>query len=337
MKVTVIGGGNGAFAAVADFTEAGHEVRWWRRGGNAGLTAITLIDHAGSRTIGATATADIATAVAGADLVFLPVPATAQAEIATTLAPHLRPGQMVLAAPGTLAAPVMAAAHTQAGGTPGVIFAETGALPWITRKADAATSVITTRATLLTVAALPASALDQVAAALGALFPQARIDARDDVLDVALTNANPVLHTPLVLMNAGTIAAGGPFEPHGEGTQPPIRAVQDALDAERMAVRKALGFDTDPLPLAQFYAGNGWFYDNLGQDLPQAEPQPHEPIDLLQHRYVAEDIDIGLATLVGLARSANVPTPLAEGFLAQAAAITGRDPMAQSRHSFAAD
>ena len=60
MKVTVIGGGNGAFAAVADFTEAGHEVRWWRRGGNAGLTAITLIDHAGSRTIGATATADIA-------------------------------------------------------------------------------------------------------------------------------------------------------------------------------------------------------------------------------------------------------------------------------------
>lgn len=28
VKIAVLGGGNGSYAAVADMTEAGHEVRW---------------------------------------------------------------------------------------------------------------------------------------------------------------------------------------------------------------------------------------------------------------------------------------------------------------------
>ena len=31
MKIAVLGGGNGSYAAAADFSEAGHEVRFWRR------------------------------------------------------------------------------------------------------------------------------------------------------------------------------------------------------------------------------------------------------------------------------------------------------------------
>ena len=31
MKIAVLGGGNGSFAAAADFALAGHEVRLWRR------------------------------------------------------------------------------------------------------------------------------------------------------------------------------------------------------------------------------------------------------------------------------------------------------------------
>ncbi|MDH5579885.1 MAG: glycerol-3-phosphate dehydrogenase, partial [Betaproteobacteria bacterium] len=31
MRVAVLGGGNGAHAAIADLTERGHEVRHWRR------------------------------------------------------------------------------------------------------------------------------------------------------------------------------------------------------------------------------------------------------------------------------------------------------------------
>ena len=31
MNIAVLGGGNGSYAAAADFTLAGHEVRFWRR------------------------------------------------------------------------------------------------------------------------------------------------------------------------------------------------------------------------------------------------------------------------------------------------------------------
>ncbi|HZD19685.1 MAG TPA: glycerol-3-phosphate dehydrogenase, partial [Burkholderiales bacterium] len=35
MRIAVIGGGNGAYAAAADLTERGHEERLWRRNAQA--------------------------------------------------------------------------------------------------------------------------------------------------------------------------------------------------------------------------------------------------------------------------------------------------------------
>ncbi|MRX52292.1 glycerol-3-phosphate dehydrogenase [Paracoccus sp. S-4012] len=327
MLITIIGGGNGAFAAVADLTEASHEVRWWRRGGDHGLHAITVQDYAGTRQVPARATDDLGAALAGAQLILVPLPATAQEDVARALAPHLAAGQTVVAMPGSLGSVVMAkAARAARPQLPaGLRFAETGSLPWITRKAAEDTITITTRGTLMTLGTSDGEATDEVADLLREAFPGVTIDARRDALDAALTNGNPVLHTPLVLMNAGVIAAGGPFEPHGEGTQGPIRAVQDALDAERIAIRETLGYAAPHYPLADFYGPGVWFYDRLGQDLPQVAPQPHERIDFVSHRYVAEDIVIGLALLVSLAHDYGIEAPLARGFLAQASAILGRD------------
>lgn len=322
MKIVVIGGGNGSFAAVADLSEAGHDLRWWRRGGAGGIGAISVSDHAGTRQVTASATADLAAAMEGAELILVPLPATAQEDVARALAPHLVAGQVVLAMPGTFGSVAMARA---AGEPEGVIFAESATLPWIARKSAPDALTITTRATLIPVGAFPASGTAKTVALTRAAFPAARVAQTRDALDVALCNGNAVLHTPLVLMNAGQIEAGGPFEPHGEGTQPAIRAVQDALDAERMAIREALGYGAPHYPLADFYGPGAWFYDNLGRDLPQVPPEPHEPIDFATHRYVAEDIMIGLAFLVSLARDCGIEAPIAVGFLAQASAILGRD------------
>ena len=38
---------------------------------------------------------------------------------------------------------------------------------------------------------------------------------------------------------------------HKEGTQPAVRRVTDALDAERIAVREALGYGAPHFPLAE--------------------------------------------------------------------------------------
>ena len=70
MKIAVLGGGNGSFAAAGDFALAGHEVRLWRRNHD-GVDAhraqggtITVIDRSGRRDARlATVTSSIAEAI----------------------------------------------------------------------------------------------------------------------------------------------------------------------------------------------------------------------------------------------------------------------------------
>src|SRR5450755_3903757 len=137
MKIAVLGGGHGCYAAAADLAEAGHEVRLWRRDAAAlapvvDAGAIVLVDERGRREVPfAGATADLGAALAGAELVVVPSPATAQAEIARAMAPHLENGQVVFLPPGTFGSFVMARIVREQGARADVAWAETGTLPWL--------------------------------------------------------------------------------------------------------------------------------------------------------------------------------------------------------------
>ena len=84
MKIAVLGGGHGAYAAAADLAEQGHEVRLWRRDAQAlqplhEQGGIALKDSQGRRVVAlALATGDIGAAVRDAQLLVLPTPAIAQ-------------------------------------------------------------------------------------------------------------------------------------------------------------------------------------------------------------------------------------------------------------------
>jgi opine dehydrogenase len=102
MQIAVLGGGNGSFAAAGDLALAGHAVRLWRRdrgavdAHRAAGGAIIVEDFRGHHEAHPSLiTADIALAVHGASLILCPTPATAQADIAGALAPHLADGQVV--------------------------------------------------------------------------------------------------------------------------------------------------------------------------------------------------------------------------------------------------
>ena len=107
MKIAVLGGGHGAYAAAADLSEAGHAVRLWRRDAAAlkpllQTGSITLKDANGARDVPlALATANMAEALRGAELIVIPSPATAQQDIASAMAPHLVDGQVIFLPPGT--------------------------------------------------------------------------------------------------------------------------------------------------------------------------------------------------------------------------------------------
>src|SRR5206468_741470 len=103
------------------------------------------------------------------------------------------------------------------------------------------------RATNLPLGVFPASRTERTIARLAELFPSIRPCA--DALDAALTNAGPVIHPPLVLLNAGPID-GGRFDIHAAGATSSVRRLIDAVDAERVVTRKGWEYPAPHYELA---------------------------------------------------------------------------------------
>lgn len=328
MKIAVLGGGHGAYAAAADLSEQGHEVRLWRRD-TAALQpvldggAIKVTDIRGSRAIPiARPTAELGEAVRGAQLVLIPAPATAQEDIARSLAAHLESSQVVFLPPGTFGSYVMSEIVRAAGSRAEVTWAETGTLPYLARKQSADEVRITIRAARLPTGAYPATRSEHAFAVIRQAYPV--IEPCEDALSGALMNAGPIIHPPLILMNAAPLQHFERWDIHNEGTQPSVRAVTDRLDLERIAVREALGYKAPHFPLKDHYTSDRWMYGDAHKRLVDSGDW-REHIDLHMHRYMTEDTMLGLAFLASVARWAGVDAPLANGLLAVAGAILGRD------------
>jgi opine dehydrogenase len=331
MRIAVLGGGNGSYAAAADLAEQGHEVRFWRR--DAGefapvlaTGAITLEDFRGSRVVPlALVTTDLAVALDGAELVVAPIPAVGQLGLAETLAPHLVDGQVVFLPPGTFGSYVMPRRMAELGSTARVGFAEAGTLPYLARKHGPGTIAITTRATRLPSGAFPYADAEHIFAVLGQAYPA--VERLTDALDGALMNAGPIIHPPLIILNAGPIQHFEHWDIHNEGTQPMIRAVTDALDAERIAVREALGYGAPHFPLKNHYDDDAeeWMYGNAAHERLTDSGDWRETLDLAQHRYMREDVAMGLAFLASVGDWVGVATPVATGLVAIASAMVGED------------
>ncbi|HYP83789.1 NAD/NADP-dependent octopine/nopaline dehydrogenase family protein [Variovorax sp.] len=329
MKIAILGGGHGCYAAAADLSEAGHEVRLWRRDATAlaavrqAGSTIRLKDAEGERDVRiAMASGDIGEAMRGAELIVIPSPAIAQADIARAMAPHLADGQVVFLPPGTFGSYVMARIARDAGSRADVAWAETGTLPYLARKHGEREVNVTIRAIHLPTGVYPARKEMEAIERIRMAYPA--VHGCGDALSGALMNAGPVIHPPLMVMNAAPLQHFERWDIHNEGTQPAVRAVTDRLDAERVAVREALGHAGPHYPLADHYNNDKWMYGDAHKKLVKSGDW-REHIDLHGHRYITEDTELGLAFLASAARYAGVDAPVAHGLLAIVGGFLGRD------------
>ena len=328
MRIAILGGGHGCYAAAADLAEAGHHVRLWRRDAQAlrpviDTGSITLKDHDGARDVPlALATADIGAALRDVEVIVIPSPAIAQADIARAMAPHLVDGQVVFLPPGTFGSFVMARIAREAGSRADVAWAETGTLPYLARKHGEREVNVTVRAVRLPTGVYPARKEAAAIAALQKVYPS--VHGCGDALSGALMNAGPIIHPPLMVMNAAPLQHFERWDIHNEGTQPSVRAVTDRLDRERIAVREAFGQAGPHYPLADHYDNDQWMYGDAHKKLVKSGDW-REHIDLHAHRYITEDTELGLAFLASAARHAGVDAPIAHGLLAIVGGFLGRD------------
>jgi opine dehydrogenase len=175
------------------------------------------------------------------------------------------------------------------------------------------------------VGVFPAQKTEETIADLKELYPA--IHSVENALSIALLNVGPILHSPLMLLNAGPIEHFDSWDIHNEGTTPSIRKLIIACDQERIALREALGFTSHHYPFSDHYDENSekeWMYGRKAHsDLVKSESW-REPLDF-NFRYIKEDVKCNLALLCSIGDYCKVETPIADSLLKLIGVLVDQD------------
>ena len=299
MRVAVLGGGNGSLAAAGDFALQGHEVALWRRDAEAVAahvaqgSGIVVKDFNGRHEAQlALATTDMAAAVSGAELILCPAPAFAQEDIAKALAPHLVEGQVrCICRPQPSARSSSPAPCTRPATGRSVAFAEAGTLPWLARKHGPFEVAITIRAKRLPIGVFPLATWRPALGVIGRAFPGV-IEPCGDALSGALMNAGPIIHPPLIVMNAGptrALSSAGTSTrkaPKLRSAASPTRSMPSASPSAR---RSATAARTSRWPTTTRARAGVDVRPRLHDRLTDSGDW-RETLVLTRHRYMREDV-----------------------------------------------
>jgi opine dehydrogenase len=255
------------------------------------------------------ATADIAEALDGADILMVVVPATGHAFMAERCAPHLRDGQIIILHPGrTGGALEFHHILRQRGVRADVIVAEAQTLLYAARVINPAQVQIFGVKRSVPLAAIPAHRTPEVLRALAPAYRE--FVPGDNVMKTSMDNIGAIFHPAVTVLNCARIeSTHGEFEYYIDGITPATARVLETLDAERIAVGAAMGFHCMSAREWLYFA-----YDAPGKTLFDAirANQGYYGIQappIIEHRYLWEDVPMSLVPIASMGEIFGVPCP----------------------------
>jgi opine dehydrogenase len=286
-------------------------------GSNGGFAAIERV------------TTDLAAAVDGADIIVIVTGGNAQETVARSLTPLLRDGQIILLIQGnTGGSLVVRRALETAGCRATVDIAEMDNYPYSCWRRGPTRIEPIVRKRWLQIATFPGNRIGTVFPRLSALFPHAV--AAPNAIHTGFTNANAMLHVANCVANAGKIDRGEAYKFYAEGVTPSVARLYRAINAERVAVAAAYG--------AAVLTLEDWFervYGVRGANLSETcgllttnSDGPYQATgtpNSWTHKYIAEDVPVGLMPMSALGQAAGVPTPAIDAVIRLAAILAGTD------------
>lgn len=335
MKITILGGGNGAIASAAHMTLNGHEVTISNRTpekldflkedpsvqivGGALPDSVVKIAHVVD---------DPRQAVIDAEVVMVCVPTLAHQYYAEVLAPVLKEEQTVMLNPGHMAGTLQFSNYLRQYGYSGKLnIVETNSLTYIARMQSERVVGIFGVANHILVSAIPANNpnIKKILEMYPALEPV------PSILHTSMSDANAILHPPGMILNAAHIErTKGGFTFYDEGTTPAVGKMMEELDKERLAIAEALHVEVEPL-LECFYKWryttkeayeSGSHYQMLKCSEPNKTLKCHSSLD---SRYINEDVGYGVVPMVHIAKAIGVPTPIMDSIICICSCINGKD------------
>jgi opine dehydrogenase len=330
--VAIIGAGIGGVYLVAELGLAGHRLRLHDLDDSrlADIREHGGVDvEPGGLAAVESATTDLAAGVIGADVIIVATGGNAQETVARSLAPLLRDGQIILLIQGNTGGSLVVRRALDAAGCRAAIdIAEMDNYPFSNWRLSPTRIRPIVKKRWLQIAAFPGQRIAAVFPRLAPLFPHAV--AAPSVVCTGFTNANAMLHVANCVGNAGKIDRGEGYKFYAEGVTPSVARLYRAINAERVAVAAALGASVPTL--------EDWFdrvYQVRGADLVETcrllttnSDGPYQATGTpksFDHKYITEDVPVGLMPMSALGAAAGVPTPAIDALITLVRAMTGKD------------
>ena len=325
-RVAVVGAGNGGITAAADLKNRGKEVSLYelpKFGKNIDelkkAGTITVIEESGQ--FSATPdllTTDIGEAIKDAQVILVTIPSFATEEFSRQLAPVVNEDQLIIF---HCAASMCSRRFLNVAEEMGVKtkfrLGELNTLAYGTRAfPDKGLVELSLRVKQLFFAAIPASETMSLLADARQIY--GCIEPAKNVWNVLLSNGNPEAHCACIL-NAGRIEySKGEFWYYKEGITPHTINIMRAVDQERIALGRALGFELEDGRKARVKRG----YIADAPDIPYEQLFNKSPVFSkikgplsVDSRYLVEDISNGLTMFSSLGRTLGVPTPVSDAIV----------------------
>ena len=330
--VAIIGAGIGGVYLVAELGLAGHRLRLHDRDDTrlADIRARGGVDvEPGGLAPVERATTELAAAVDGADTIVVATGGNAQETVARSLAPLLRDGQIILLIQGNTGGSLVVRRALDAAGCRATVdVAEMDNYPFSNWRLSPTRIRPIVNKRWLQIATFPGRRITAVFPRLAPLFPHAV--AAPSVVCTGFTNANAMLHVANCVGNAGKIDRGESYRFYAEGVTPSVARLYQAINAERVAVATALGASVPTL--------EDWFdrvYGVRGADLTETcrllttnSDGPYQATGTptsFEHKYITEDVPVGLMPMSALGAAAGVATPAIDALITLVGAMTGKD------------
>lgn len=372
MPIAILGAGGVGKPCAADAKLAGREVRLWddprfapktlKNVAKTGLKLsgnqrnLMMFERRGTAHIDMV-TDDLEKAVKGAGIVVVATVAVGHTDLFKKLIPLLEDGQVIYVIPDNYGTLILRKMMREMNCQAKVIVGGWGTSPYGARvlvMGGVTTNEISIidRVCVMRGCALPATDTDALLESAKYFPPFDQVffaengddfgfQKGDTVLDVSISNINPVIHVPGAILGAAVMQN---YEFLGHKLQnyslyadafcPAISAVQVKFWEESVDVAKAAGTVTAPVDTDYFYSKAtiyGPEYMGKGYKIPfnedytlKRQPYGDGPFSL-DNRYITEDVPIGIHMVSELGKKFGVATPIQDCMVTLAEAMTGKD------------
>lgn len=339
MKVTIIGCGNAGLIHAAKIYEKGeNEVCLLKTSQTNSVYFDKIVAEGGYRVHDLTnrgkdffvrpalVTRDAKLAMNFADVVLIMTTTLQHEAVARLIGPYAHDGQVIAMCPGYMGSLIFKQYVTA-----DVIYSEWETTAYNGRVMDNEYVKITFYNPRNAISVLPVSQSNRVLSVFSQLFDNTHY-LRKNILESALHNPNMIVHTIGMTFSASRIEySKGEFWMYREAFTDSIVNVINAFDKQKNEVLKAYGCE----PLDYFEAAKWRNEEDLSVDAMTsfrsfADSSNKGPM-FLRHRYLLEDVPMGLGLFISLGKVAGVDTSIAESIMTLGGALLGEDFKRQAR------